>query len=329
MADLRFDPISGIWVAIAKKRRERPMEFVPIEQFHQQIICPFCRGNEDETPGAIAAYHADGTLLTAEDEASKWTARIVPNKYPSLSETPTSLDCGPYQFADQDGIQELIIPTSRHVTSISELSIEELAVCFTASQNRIDTLRRDTAIKHLMLFMNCRSAAGASLGHIHFQLMGSPILSTYLQQRRQRDRENFQQRGEHLIATLLQWELEQQVRILKETEHFVMLCPYASRFSFQVWIVPKNHELPFANRWINFNAELAALCRTYIKKLEHLMESPAYNWLLNLMPHDDGHPDHWFIEIFPRLNRMAGYEIGTDIWVNPVPPETAAKRLAN
>ena len=97
MADLRYDPTSGIWVANARKRRERPMEFVPMEQLHKQVICPFCRGNEDETPQTIVAYRTDGSRLTADDDPESWTARIVPNKYPSLSQATNLKECGPYR----------------------------------------------------------------------------------------------------------------------------------------------------------------------------------------------------------------------------------------
>ncbi len=313
-------------MAIARRRRDRPMEFFPLEQIVHQIICPFCRGNEDEAPPSIAAWNKDGGLLSPSDDPASWSTRIVPNKYPSLSEEEGSPHCGPYQCSTIDGMQELIIPTPRHVTSLSELSVQELEISLKASQERIGTLCEFDDIRHLMLFMNCRMDAGASLEHIHFQLMGSPLISPYMQQRMDRNDENVRNRGENLITTLLNWELEKQTRILKVTENFVMFCPFASRFSFQVWIVPTNPRLPWSSQLIDFNSELAGLCRTYVKKLEQLLENPAYNLLLNLTPKCQLPNDHWFIEIFPRVNRMAGYEIGTDIWVNPVPPETAARR---
>ena len=106
-----------------------------------------------------------------------------------------------------------------------------------------------------------------------------------------------------------------------------MLCPYASRFAFQVWIVPKRMNLPFSSNGINFNSELVELCKFYTERLEGLMENTAYNLLINLAPTSQMQSEHWFVEIFPRLNTMAGYEIQTDVWVNPVPPEMAAKRL--
>ncbi len=328
MADLRFDPIAGIWVAIARNRRERPMEYIPIERVHQQINCPFCWGNEEETPAPVLAYKPDGTKLTSTDDPSGWITRVIPNKYPSLIQTVNKMDGGPYDCLFGDGVQELVIPTPRHVSSISELTDKELRMCWTACQDRLQALRSVAELQHVMLFMNARSAAGASMEHIHFQIMGSPLLSPFLVSRHERNERNKVETGRSLVSSLLKWELDQGVRILQETEHFVMLCPFASRFSFQVWIVPRDPMLTFDRKQVDFNSELSGLCKQYIQRLEQLIEDTAYNLLLNLAPNKYKENEHWFIEIFPRLNRMAGYEIGTDIWVNPVPPETAAKRLS-
>lgn len=327
MADLRYDPISALWVAIARRRRERPIEFIPIEQIHQQIICPFCSGNEDETPTAIAAYRENGEQLGAEDALDSWISRVVGNKYPSLSDAKGTHPSGPYESSVRDGVQELVIPTPRHVTSISELTAVEMEVCLLACQHRVSALRKQQELEHVMLFMNCRSSAGASLEHIHFQVMASPLISHYLQDRTDRNDLNVQSHGESLLTALTNWELDQSVRIVSETENFVMYCPYASRFSFQVWIVPRDPKLEFENVTESIRQELAQLCRQYVSKLEQILESPAYNLLVNFAPNKQRQNEHWFVEIFPRLNRMAGYEIGTDVWVNPVPPETATKRL--
>ena len=332
MADLRYDPNSDVWVAISSKRRERPMEFIPIEQKHQQIICPFCSGNEDETPPPIIAYREDGEPLTPEDNPSSWLSRVVNNKYPSLSDANGSDQCGPYDCSSSDGVQELVIPTPRHVVSISELTDAELQLCFKACQQRLSALREQENIKHIVLFLNCRSSAGASLEHIHFQIMGSPILSQFLSQRAARNRASVAENGKSLIANLMDWELEQGVRILHESDNFTMFCPYASRFAFQVWIVPKDASRRFdqyEQGGEEMRRELSELCCDYVRRLENLLDSPAYNFLVNFAPVQQGEHEHWFVEIFPRLNRMAGYEIGTNIWVNPVPPETAAKRLCS
>lgn len=328
MADLRYDPVTGVWVAIAKKRRERPMEFLPLEQVLPQIICPFCGGNEDETPEPVIAYSADGKVMTTADDASGWSVRIINNKFPSLIQPETGSPSGPYGCSIDDGIQELLIPTPRHIVSMGDLSPDELTFVLACCQDRVGQLRQLDTIEHVMLFLNCRSAAGASMEHLHFQIMGSPVVSSFLQSRWERNEKSLNESGRGLLCQLMHWELQQEKRIIRETENFVMFCPYASRFAFQVWIVPREQNLSFANKPVDFNAELADLCLGYVNKLESLFENPAYNLLLNLAPNRHRDREHWFIEIFPRLNKMAGFELGTDVWVNPVPPHLAARRLS-
>ena len=201
MSDLRHDPINDQWVAIAKNRNQRPMEFVPMEKRHQQLLCPFCKGNEEQTPAPIAHYDENGLI---QSEPKTWTVRVVPNKYPSFS-LNGSVDpvsggeselCG---SSSDHGVQELIIPSPRHITSISELTEEELKLALQAAQDRIKDLQSRDDVKHAMLFMNCRFAAGASLGHIHLQLIGSPVISSHLQNRVDRDLAHRQKHGCALI----------------------------------------------------------------------------------------------------------------------------------
>jgi len=178
-----------------------------------------------------------------------------------------------------------------------------------------------------MLFMNCRSAAGASLGHVHLQLIGSPVVSEHLQGRLNRNLESVQRHGQSLIRRIMAWEQEQKIRIIKQTDNFCVFCPYASRFAFQVWIVPKDPQNGFIECPPAKRNELAQLCRSMVVQLEKLLDQPAYNLLLHTAPFGDADYDHWYFELFPRLTCAAGFEWGTDIWVNPVSPEMATRRL--
>ena len=326
MSDLRYDPVTGVWVAIARNRLERPMEFVPLEQVQKQIICPFCAGNEDETPATVIGFDAGGQEIG--DGERGWVARVVPNKFPSLAvPAPESNgQPGPFRLLTVDGIQEIIIPSPRHVASLSELTDTEVEVLMVACQNRLQQVGNGQ-VKHVMLFMNCRLAAGASLGHIHLQLMASPVCSDYLQRRMAADRQHRAAAGEPLMRSLLEWELSQQLRVVKETEHFVIVCPYASRYAFQTWVIPRNVSRTFSEMGGGPRSELGFLCREIVTDLEILLDHPAYNLLLHQAPVQSLSDDYWYLEIFPRITRSAGFELGTDIWVNPVAPETAARQL--
>ena len=256
MSDLRHDPIYDQWVSIASNRQERPMELLPVEQMVQRITCPFCKGNEGETPSALAVYDDQGSPVSLETIGS-WTVRVVPNKYPSFSSKggcaenaspnpdPQDADSGPFRTSSSHGIQELIIPSPRHLTSLSELSETELKVSFKSYQDRIEYAQSLAHVRHAMLFMNCRSAAGASLGHIHTQLIGSPVVSSRLQRRMERNQRHFSQHGCSSIDSLIDWEMQQRIRVVKVTENFCVVCPFASRFAFQTWIIPLKHRTDF------------------------------------------------------------------------------------
>jgi UDPglucose--hexose-1-phosphate uridylyltransferase len=327
MADLRFDPVSGVWVAIAQHRNQRPVELTMVDHKTQQLVCPFCAGNEDQTPEAIAEYDAGENRMAAGDGPRNWQVRVIPNKYPSLAVATANPDCGPYDCWSQDGVQELVIPTPRHVASLSELTEAESQLCWLACQQRVAVFRDDPRVEHITVFMNCRSAAGATLEHIHWQVIGSPLLNEDLLQRNRRNDQCMEQRGETVIGQLLAWEMEQSLRIVAETPGFVMVCPYASRFSYQVWIIPRSSDAVFERSSEASNRQLGKLCSQYVKKLEQIMLNPAYNLLVHLAPNRHQENEHWMVEIFPRTNQIAGYELGTGFWINPVSPETAASQL--
>jgi UDPglucose--hexose-1-phosphate uridylyltransferase len=261
--------------------------------------------------------------------------RVIPNKYPAfpgvgpdgIGSPEATMDAGPYQRVQMPGEQEVIVSSPRHVSSLSELNHEELHVSFRACQDRIGHLQKLEHVQHAMLFMNCRHSAGASLSHIHTQLIGSPVVSSYLLGRSERNDINFRNHGVSLIQTLTDWELKQETRIIYESDQFVVYCPYASRFAFQARIVPKKNQQHYCDCSPEMLVELSDLCRRLVARLENLLTEPGYNLLLNMAPFSRSENDHWYFEIFPRLTRAAGFEWGTDIWVNPVSPETAARRI--
>ena len=166
--------------------------------------------------------------------------RIVPNKYPSLSGSVQVAAGGPYASLETDGRQEIVIPSPRCVASFAELTRNEASVAIQACQYRYRQLASISTIKHVMIFMNCGLEAGASIGHIHLQIMASPLISPYVERRAQLHQQYQARHGLSLLRALLDWETDQQVRVVEQTEHFTVLCPYASRHAFQTWILPRD-----------------------------------------------------------------------------------------
>ena len=353
MSDLRFDPVSGHWTVIAGNRNDRPVEFLPVESVRKRLICPFCGGNEQETPPTKVMYASDGSRMESNtddlgNENVHWSTRVVTNKYAAFgsikslvqrkAEGPEKIEDaldisagkvahGPYLRSALPGPQELIIPSRRHVSSVSSLYDDELKVLFLANQERLNVIRDNNVAKHAMLFMNCRSEAGASLEHIHLQLIGSPVISDHLKNRVERNRLHLDSNKETLMSSLLNWELAQKSRVIYQAKYFSVICPYASRFPFQVWIVPNDPSTSFLDIDEDMRDELAYMSRDVIRRLEEALDNPSYNFLLHMAPFGQMAADHWYLEFFPRTTRAAGFELGTDVWVNPIAPELAAKRL--
>lgn len=335
MSDIRYDPVFNVWVAIARNRFERPMEFTQLESIQPQLVCPFCLGNEEETPEELAVYYSDDASQDANEDTPNWTVRVIPNKFPTFSDyQPTDKRdkknanlASPYQTSHLSGQQEVIVCSPRHVTSISELTDDETLMTFRAIQDRVRLMQASSGIEHAMLFFNCRASAGASLSHIHAQLIGSPLVSDPLQRRIERFQHHQQEHGISLIEACAKWESQQRIRMIYQSDHFYVFCPYAGRTPFQVWMVPKHSQQDFSNCPVEMRDELARSCRWLVTRIEGLIDHPGYNLLLHQAPFGQAEQDHWFFEICPRLTRQAGFEWGTDIWVNPVSPETSARRL--
>ena len=328
MSDLRFDPVFNQWIAVSEIRRERPLEFLPLDQVRKQMICPFCKGNEDETPAPLLVLDSWANEIAA-DQSAQWSSRVIPNKYPTYesSKRQSILETGPFSANTDIGTQELIIPTPRHVCSLSELEIDEFVVALIATQIRMRALRETDSVRHAMFFKNCRHEAGSSIEHTHFQLMGSPIVSPFLQHRAERFAAHHQSTGKSLMQSVSEFEIQQKTRVISQSENFIVICPFASRLPFQVWIVPRTPKIRFDVSERIASEQIATLSHQLISKIESLLGLAAYNWMLHQLPFESEAFDHWFIEIVPRLSKTAGYEMGTDIWVNSVAPETAAKRL--
>lgn len=335
MSDIRFDPISGHWVTIAPNRNDRPVEFIPTERIIKRLLCPFCAGNELETPATLASYDKAGARTESGDPS--WLVRVVPNKFPSFSVSggnngiPSEANGkapgnGLYESLSNHGIQELIVPSSKHLQSLGQLTDEEALIAHIAYRDRVESASGQD-LAHAMLFTNCRSSAGASLEHIHSQLIVSPILSNAVSGRVARNNAYRKDNDQHLVHALNDWELEHEDRVIEKSEHFSVVCPYASRFAFQTWIVP-NAELPVFHKSSDvIMEELSGLVRKQIRRLESVLDEPAYNVLYHLPPFAEIETQPWFVEVFPRITTPAGLELGTDLWVNPVSPEVATRRL--
>jgi UDPglucose--hexose-1-phosphate uridylyltransferase len=328
MPELRKDPIVGRWVIIAHERAKRPQNLRhPIERENQTGLCPFCEGHEANTPPEITAYRPRGSAK----DGPGWTVRVIPNRFPALK-IEGSLNKrgeGIYDMMAGVGAHEVIIETPRHAVSMAEMHEENIREVLWVYRDRLLDLKKDTRLVHGMLFKNVGPAAGASLDHTHSQLIVTPIVPISVWEEMTGALEFYNYRGRCIYCDMVQQELSTERRVVLDTPHFTALCPYASRFPFETWIIPRNHSSHFENIPKPTLDDLGSVLRQTLRKLEQALDHPSYNYIIHTAPFD--HQElphyHWHIEIIPRLTRVAGFEWGSGFYINPVPPEDAAAYL--
>lgn len=327
MPDLRKDPITGRWVIIATDRARRPDDFTRERVTPRDgRICPFCPGNEARTPPEVLAYRSGG----APNRAG-WHLRVVPSKFPALR-VEGSLDRegeGPYDRMNGVGAHEVIIETANHNASPGSLTEKEYADTFFAFRDRMADLKKDRRLRYILVFKNYGEGAGATLEHPHSQLIALPIVPKRVIEEMDGAKRHFDYRERCIYCDIIQHEAKVQQRVVLETDQFIVLCPYASRFPFEVWIMPRRHASHYETIDTGAVRNLAWVTRVLMRKMEKALELPPFNMIVSTAPLQDPPYEymHWHIQIIPKLTRVAGFEWGTGFYINPTPPEEAARFL--
>ena len=327
MTELRQDPLSGRYVIIGNQRSTRPNEFIENAIRRTDGPCPFCAGNESQTPPAIATIAAPGN-------PRQWQVRVVPNKYPAVTQHPNGTASG---IANGDGFypthafgqHEVIIESPRHVSSFTDLTEAESQAAFQAYRDRLRALRADGRFRYAQIFKNVGPAAGASLEHVHSQLVAIPFTPEVVQAELANSQRYLREKNRCVLCDMAQRELQAGVRLVAATSRYVAFCPFASRFAYEMWVLPRQHQSTFETLEAGELGELARFMREVVGRIESAAGRIAYNYFLHSLPFDSAAHDHyhWHIEIFPRLTKVAGFEWSTGVFINTVPPELAALEL--
>ena len=328
MPELRKDPISERWVIIANDQVRRPSDFVrdsvPAVRFER--ICPFCPGHEDTTPPELLA-HRNGSGANQPG----WSLRVVPSKFPVLRVEGDLQREGEGLFDRMDGIgaHEMVIETPEHALRMTELSDANIEEVFWAFRERMRDLRNDHRLRYVLLFKNYGESAGAQLEHTHSQLIALPVVPKRVQEELDVARRYYDFKERCIFCDLVRQEMKAGTRVVTETDQYLVVEPYAARFPFETWILPKRHQSHFEESGGAEFGNLAWVLKTTLRKLERVLERPPYNLLIHTAPLQEASCPyyHWHIEIIPKLTRVAGFEWGTGVYINPTPPEESAKFL--
>lgn len=328
MREFRKDPIVGRWVIISSERAHRPFAFSKISREEDdRNTCAFCWGNERFTPPEITAIREKNT----PKDSPGWSIRVIPNKYPALrveGELIKSAD-GIYDKITGIGAHEVIIETPEHSCDLYQLPKAHIENIFKVFRDRILDLKRDIRFEYILIFKNCGRQAGATLTHPHSQLIALPMIPIIIKQELTGAENYFAYKERCIYCDIINEELNKNIRVISENDNFLAICPYASRFPFEIWILPKRHDPMFEDIQDKEVSDLASIMQLINKKLNLALEKPSYNYILHTSPlkHYNLSHYHWHIEIIPQLSGIGGFEWGSGFYINPVPPEEAAKFL--
>ena len=328
MSELRKDPITGRWVIISTQRGKRPSDFVRESvEIKGQGICPFCPGNEGMTPPEILAYRRKGTGR----DTPGWTVRVVPNKFPALR-IEGGLDRegdGLFDHMNGVGAHEVIVETPDHNLTMASMSDRSIEEALWAYRDRVVDLKNDRRFRYVLLFKNHGEPAGASLEHTHSQLIALPIVPKRVHEEVDNSKRYFDEKERCIFCDMIHQEIETEKRVILENDQFIAIAPYAPRFPFETWILPRQHSSAFENMPSPLYGSLARLLREFLGRLDSVLSKPSYNYIVHTSPIGEEMNDHyhWHIEMMPKLTKMAGFEWGTGFYINPTPPEEAARFL--
>jgi UDPglucose--hexose-1-phosphate uridylyltransferase len=328
MSELRKDPVGGRWVIVYTEHPNKPEDFEYEQHIQKGGVCPFCYGSEAMTPPEIEAFRDPSTF----PNTSGWQVRVVPNKFPAL-QIEGELNrkgLGIYDQTNGIGAHEVLIETPYHNKDIPDLLNPEVESIISMSCRRARDLVKDKRFKYIMLFRNYGKAAGASLEHPHTQIVALPMVPKSAREEIKGAEDYFEYRERCIFCDIIRQEIEEKKRIILENKYFISFCPFASRFPFEIWIIPKKHHGHFYHMPEEEIPALATILRETIGKIKKVFVNLSYNFIIHSSPVNgdyDVEYYHWHIEFMPKLMRVAGFEWGTGFYIDPTSPEKAAEYL--
>lgn len=332
MPEIRKEITKGLWTIVAPTRGNRPFDFSnEAGNKNKKEVdpdCPFCPGNESETPEEITSIR-----IKEEDETS-WKVRVFPNKFPALDPEGSSaaIEGDVFKSIGGLGYHEVIAETPRHDRELANLSVKDIELVIRTYLDRFRRLSDKPEIKYVSIFKNHGRRAGASLEHPHSQIMGTTFLPNTLKQEYGLAEEYLNEAGSCLYCEVIRAEKREAERIVLENEDFIVICPYGSRFPYETRILPKNHSNVFRDLSDEEINGLSSALKETLTALRRKLGDFPYNFTIHTAPpHSSVLSEksyHWHLEIMPRITTPAGFERGTNNFINIVSPEKAAKELS-
>lgn len=327
MHELRKDPLLSRWVAVMSDSKS-PEDYRIYPENSEEAPCILCPGREKETPPEIAVTR----------DGNRWWTRVIPNFKPVLQVEGDlgRKGMGMYDKMNSIGANEIIIDSPEHDKSPEEIGIEQMVRVIRVYSDRVTDLEKDQRLRYIHIFKNSGKGAGAAYAHSHSEIMATPIIPKLVKEELDGAKQYYAYKERCIFCDIMREELRVGDRLIFETRDFLAFSPFAPKFPFEFWILPKKHGCAFQDIGEGEKEDLASMLSTVLRKMRRVLKDSPYNYVIHTAPnriprrnhwHTLGDDFHWHIEIIPRLLRTSGVEWGSDFYVLTTSPEDAAKYL--
>jgi UDPglucose--hexose-1-phosphate uridylyltransferase len=345
--EIRINPIvpsESVLVSTTRGMRPRKEEAPAPRDTRKHVDrCPFCTGNEHMTPPTVASSPSD----------EHWQVRVVENLYPVLGDKNSSsnLVFGLQQAIDGYGRHEVIIDHPEHGIALQEMPEDHLVRLLGIYRDRIRALYAiDERIQYVLVFKNFGPAAGASIPHTHSQVIAMPVVPENVYNEVVHSHQYYEKHRQCIFCSLIDEALTFEATIydresgsvrrqisvgqyvIERGKHFVAIKPFASRYEWEIHILPLKHQSDFIDISDNQRDDLARVLKRAMARLDAVIGGAQYNFFLHSLPHHKAFADssasyHWHLEICPRTSIPTGFELGSGLFVSTISPEQAAQQL--
>jgi UDPglucose--hexose-1-phosphate uridylyltransferase len=328
MHELRKDPILSRWVAVLSESLA-PSDYPSVPESPKEESCPLCAGREAEAPPEI---------MVARDGDGPWRARVVQSFRPVLTAGGDlgRRGWGMYDSMNSVGADELVVEVPEHGQRPEDMGPEQVLKVLELYRFRMTEIQEDERIRHVLVCKNSGSEAGSGFTHQHSEIIATPIIPLRMKTELDGAKSYFEYKERCVYCDIVAEELRVGARVIAESGRYLVFCPYAPKYPFEFWIVPKDHRCSFEDVTTEELDDLSRVLASSIKGMREVLGEPSYNYVIHTAPnriprrdrwHTLGDDFHWHIEVVPRLQRAAGFEWGSGFYVVPTSPEAAARYL--
>jgi UDPglucose--hexose-1-phosphate uridylyltransferase len=324
VAELRKEPVTGMWVVVTTDHPKGPSDYLHFKPPYQPQTtegpCPFCPGNEGMTPREIFSLNREG---------GGWSVRVIPNKFPFFH-VEGEFDRRPegmYDVMEAIGAHEIVVEGSEHKQNLASMESHQGKKVLMAYRERLIDLEKDQRFQQFLILKNY---PGMFNRHPHSHIMAMPVIPRRIDEEIRGTLDYYQRKERCIFCDIIKEEISMKKRVILETVHFLVFSPFASRYPFETWIIPKNHCPDFHRIKEEEIEDLSVAIQSLFLRFSKLLSDPPYSFSFHTSPVQSRFHRaeyHWHIETRLRIGLREGFEWGTGFFVNPTPPENAAAYL--